>query len=67
MLKSSGVSDTDTSVMNPWNTLPESYQQRVYKNTLRTVKRQIKYDENPTLAVVINMGVELINIAVVHN
>jgi hypothetical protein len=67
MLKSPGVADTDTSVMNPWNTLPESYQQRVYKNTLRTVKRQIKHDENPTLAVVINVGVELINIAVVHN
>jgi hypothetical protein len=67
MLKSPGVADTDTSVMNPWNRLPESYQLRVYKNTLHTVKRQIKHDENPTLAVVINVGVELINIAVVHN
>jgi hypothetical protein len=37
-----GVADTYTFLMNTWNTLLESYQQRVYKNTLVTVKRQIK-------------------------
>ena len=41
--------------MNSWNTLPESYQQRVYKNTLATVKRQIQQAENPTPAVVISV------------
>jgi len=39
--------------MNTWNTLPESYQQTVYNNTLATVKRQIQQAENPTPAVVI--------------
>jgi hypothetical protein len=41
--------------MNTWNTLPESYQQRVYNNTLATVKRQIQQAENQTLAVVISV------------
>jgi len=41
--------------MNTWNTLPESYQQRVYNNTLATVKHQIQQAENPTPAVVISM------------
>jgi len=41
--------------MNTWNTLPVSYQQRVYNNTLATVKRQIKQAENPTPAMVISM------------
>jgi len=41
--------------MNTWITLPESYQQRVYKNTLATVKRQIQQAENPMPAVVISM------------
>jgi hypothetical protein len=42
LLTSPGVADTYTFLMNTWNTLLESYQQRVYKNTLVTVKRQIK-------------------------
>ena len=42
--------------MNTWNTLPESYQQRVYNNTLATVKRQIQQAENPTPAVVIGVA-----------
>jgi hypothetical protein len=50
-----GVADTYTFWMNTWNTLPESYQQRVYNNTLATVKRQIKHVENPTPAVVISV------------
>jgi len=41
LLTSPGVADTYTFLMNTWNTLPESYQQRVYNNTLATVKRQI--------------------------
>ena len=36
--------------MNTWNTLRESYQHRVYNNTLATVKRQIQQAENPTSA-----------------
>jgi len=41
--------------MNTWNTLLESYQQRVYNNTLTTVKCQIHQAENPTHAVVISV------------
>jgi hypothetical protein len=56
LLTSPGVADTYTFLMNPWNTLPESYQQRVYNNTLATVKRQIQQAENPTPAVVISVA-----------
>jgi len=55
LLTSPGVADTYTFLMNTWNTLPESYQQRVYKNTLAIVKRQIQQAENPTPAVVISV------------
>jgi len=48
--------------MNTWNTLPESYQQRVYEYTLATVKLQIKQAENPTPAVAIR-----VEAARVHN
>jgi hypothetical protein len=41
--------------MNTWNTLPESYQQRVYNNTRATVKRQIQLMENTTPAMVISI------------
>jgi len=54
LLTSPGVADTYTFLMNTWNTLLESYQQRVYNNTLTTVKRQIQQAENPTPAVVIS-------------
>jgi hypothetical protein len=40
--------------MNIWNTILESYQQRVYTNPLATVKRQIQQAENPMPAVVIS-------------
>jgi hypothetical protein len=40
--------------MNTWNTLLESYHQRVYNNTLATVKRQIQHAENRTPAMVIS-------------
>jgi len=41
--------------MNTRNTLPESYQQRVYNNTLATVKCQIQQVENPMPGVVISV------------
>jgi hypothetical protein len=41
LISSPGIVDTYTVLMNTWNTLPESYQQSVYKKTLATVKRQI--------------------------
>jgi hypothetical protein len=44
-----------TLLMNTWNTLPESYQQRLYKNTLPTVKCQIQQVENTTPAMVIRV------------
>ena len=55
LLTSPAVADPDTFLMNPCNTLPESYQQRVYKNTLAAVKRQIQQAENLGPAVVISM------------
>jgi len=48
--------------MNTWNTLPESYHQRVYNNTLATVKHQVQQAENPTPAVAISVeGVRVDN------
>jgi hypothetical protein len=41
--------------MNTRNTLPESYQQRVYYNSLATVKRKIQQAENPTPAMEISV------------
>jgi hypothetical protein len=55
LLTSPGVTDIYTFLMNTWNTLPESYQQRVYKITLVKVKCQIQQAENPTPAVVISV------------
>jgi hypothetical protein len=49
-----GVADTYTVLMNTWNPLPESYQQRVYNNTHTTVKCQIQQAENQMPAVVIS-------------
>ena len=54
LLTSPGIAETYTFLMNTWNTLPESYQQRVYNNTLATVKRQIQQAENPIPAMVIS-------------
>jgi len=55
LLTSPGIADMCTFVMNTWNTLLESYQQRVYKNTVVTVKCQIQQAENPMPAVAISM------------
>jgi len=51
---SPGVADTYTFLMNTWKTLPESYQQRVYKHTTATVEWKIQQAENPTPAEVIS-------------
>jgi hypothetical protein len=53
--------------MNTWNTLPESYQQRVYNNTLATVKHQIQQAENPTPAVVISVEAAWVDDAILHD
>jgi len=55
LLMSLGVANMDTFRINTSNTLPESYQQRVYKNTLAKVKHQIQQAENLTPAVVIRV------------
>jgi hypothetical protein len=55
LLTSPAIADTYIFLMNTWNTLPESYQQRVYNNTLATVECQIQQAENPTPAVVLSM------------
>jgi hypothetical protein len=54
LLNSPGVAVTYIFLMNTWNTPPESYQQKVYYNTLATVKGQMQQGENPTPAVVIS-------------
>jgi len=59
-----GVADTYAFLMNTWNTLPESYQQRVYNNTLATVKSQIQQAENPMPAVVIRVEATLVDNAI---
>jgi hypothetical protein len=55
MLTSPGISDIYIFLMNTWNTLPESYQHRAYKNTLARVKHQIELAEIPMPVVVIRV------------
>jgi hypothetical protein len=55
MLASPGVTDMYKILLNTVNPLLVSYTQRVYKNSLATVKRQIKEVENPTPAGVNNV------------
>jgi len=55
LLTSPVVADTYMFLMSTWNTLPESYQHRVYNNSLATIKGQIKHAENPMPAVVISV------------
>ena len=57
-----GIAERYTFLMNSWNTLPDSYQQRVYKETLGTAEHQIRQAENPMPAVVIR-----VEAAGVHN
>jgi hypothetical protein len=61
------VADTDIFFMNTFNTLLESYQQRVYKNTLATNKCQIQPVENPTPAVVITVEAACVDNAILLN
>jgi hypothetical protein len=49
------VADTYTFLMNTWNKLPESYPQRVYNNTIATVKHRIQQEGNPTPTLVISV------------
>jgi hypothetical protein len=46
-LTSPGVADMYTFLMNTWNTLPSSYQQKVYKNTFGTAKGDIQRGGEP--------------------
>jgi len=64
LLTLSGVALPYTFMMNTWNTLPETYQQRVYKNTLATVNRQIQQAENPMPAVIISVEVARVDNAI---
>jgi hypothetical protein len=50
-----------------WNTLPESYEQRVYNNTLAIVKHQIQQAENPMPAMVISMEAAHVDNAILLN
>jgi len=49
--------------MNHWNTLPESYQQRMYKNTVAAVNRPIQQAENPTPDIFISVDVACVDTA----
>jgi len=51
-----GVAHIYTFLMNTWITVPQSYQQRVYKNTLANLKCQIQQAENPMPADVISLN-----------
>jgi hypothetical protein len=55
LLTLTAVTDTYRYLMNICYTLPESYQQSWYNNTLATVTHQIQQAENPTPAVVISV------------
>jgi hypothetical protein len=61
LLTSPGVADTYAFLMTTWNTLLESYQQRVYNNTVATVKHQIQQAENPTPTMVISMEAQRVD------
>jgi hypothetical protein len=60
-----GVAEMYTFLLNTWNTLPESYQQRVYNNTVATVKHQIQRAENPTPTVVISVEAARVDNAII--
>jgi hypothetical protein len=64
LLSLPGAVDTYTFLMNTWNTLPVSYQQRVYKNTVATGKHQIQPAENPMPAGVISTEIACVDNAI---
>jgi len=59
-----GIADTNTFLLNTWNTLPEIDQQRVYKHTLAIVKHQVHQAENRTPAMVISVEVVRVDNAI---
>ena len=64
LLTSPDVADTVTLMVDTWNTPPESYQERVFKNTLATFKCQIQQAENPMPAKVIAMEAACVDNAI---
>jgi len=64
LLTSPAVAARYRFLMPIWNTLRESYQQRVYNNTHSTVKSQINPAENQTPTVVISMDGAHVNNAI---
>jgi len=67
LLTSHGIADTYMFLMNTWNTIPESYQQRLNNNTLARVKRQIQQAEDPTPAVVISVEAARVDNAILFD
>jgi len=67
LLTSPGVADTYTFLFNTWNTLPESYQLRVYNNTPAPVKCQIQQAEDPTPAMVISVETARVDNAILRD
>jgi hypothetical protein len=61
---SPGIADRYSFLINNWNTLPESYQQRVYNDTLDTVKRQFRQAKNLTPTVVIDLDAARVKIPI---
>jgi hypothetical protein len=53
-----------TFLMNTWNTLLESYQQRVFNTAVATAKRQIQQAENLTPAVMISVEAACVDNAI---
>jgi hypothetical protein len=51
-------------MMNSWKTLLKSYQQKMYKNTLGTVNRQIQQAINPMPVTVISLDAERVDNAI---
>jgi len=64
LVTSPAIADTYTFLMNTWNTPPESYQQRVYKDTLPTFKYHIQQAANPTPVVVIRADAACVDNAI---
>jgi len=62
-----GVAAMYTFLLNTWNTILERYQQRVNKNTLATVKRQIQKVEDPLTAMMINVEAARIDNAILRD
>jgi len=66
-LTSPGVAEAYTFLINTWNTVPESYPQRVHNNILVTVKCHIQQAENPTPAVMIRVKAARVNNAILDD